>query len=101
MVFGRILTICQQVGIPNGLMLNSIKFIVGAGSLCRRKITNSNHQMTNKSQISIIIDQNIHHSCIASFRKINYTFMKPLSITVEGFYGWDRWRMGHWDLWDI
>jgi hypothetical protein len=39
-------------------------------TLLENKIPNLKYQITNKSQISIFNDQNIHHSCIASLRKL-------------------------------
>jgi len=41
-----------------------------------------NHQIPNKSQITIPNDQNIYRSCIASFNNLVYVF-----IIIDTFYG--------------
>jgi len=38
--------------------------------LISNKISNLRHQITNKTQFSIFNDQNLHHNCIESIRKL-------------------------------
>jgi len=72
-------------------------------SFQKNKIPNPKHQISNKSQISITNDQNIHSNCVVSLRKLlsveNYAIWHKLVLQVFGIL-----NFGHWDLfvfWDL
>jgi len=54
------------------------------------KIPNLKYQITNKSQISIFNDQNIHHKRIASLRKpVSAGDATAGDTTVDGLFVWN------------
>ena len=51
-----------------------------------KKIPNLKYQITNKFQISIFNDPNIHHSCIASHHQLRASGRDAVSTTRGGFF---------------
>ena len=53
------------------------------------KIPNLKHQMTNKSQISIYNDPNIHYRCFHGFTNPDPPVMISLGTYADGAYVWN------------